>query len=100
MKVKRMSSELETKLKEFEKTICLGAEVEAHWTNCGQCWAAPARIIKINKKTYVIELIKTVKTPIVCEGWDSGGYLKGQQFRVPKCTSELWTKNHAIYPMM
>lgn len=81
-----------TSVLDFENSIKVGDIVEVRWTNSFYLNSGPAKITKINSKSFRIALTETVKSK-----W--GNYPIGQEFPVPRFLGTGWSDNNRVFPL-
>lgn len=71
---------------DFEKSLQIGSEVYALWTNCYRYRCIKAKIVKINNKSFMVELIEA-----------KDGYEVGTRINLPNFINPKWSTNNRVY---
>ncbi|HEV8713754.1 MAG TPA: hypothetical protein VGX03_13120 [Candidatus Binatia bacterium] len=78
---------------EFENGLVPGAVVEARWTNSYNFFVAPAEVVRVNRASLRVRLLRVVKVP----GWSE--YPAGHGIILPRVwTNERWSANNGAFP--
>lgn len=73
---------------QFERTVDIGTECAACWTNSYRYFKTDVRVVAVNQVSYQVEVVKTVD-----------GYPAGWKLNIPKVTSlRRWTWNNRLIP--
>jgi len=81
----------------FDNTFSVGSEIYATWTNSNKIYLTKVKIIKENKKTWVIEVISPIKnTDTIFKEKYPYAYPVGQSFNIPKVDTPGYSKNNRL----
>jgi hypothetical protein len=82
----------------FEESVKVGDFVEVFWTNSGSYFSCPGKIIKVNDKSFRVQIDRDIPD------WYSGklAYGKGHAIKAPKYSFSPgcgWSFNNRIAPL-
>ena len=81
----------------FDNTFSVGSEIYATWTNSNKIYLTKVKIIKENKKTWVIEVISPIKnTDAIFKDKYPYVYPVGQPFSIPKADTPGYSRNNRL----
>lgn len=88
-----MNTEEHQKWSEFDRSLKVGDNVQARWTNSGYCMTAPAQVSKLNIKSLRVTLYMEHKAP-------HGDYPAGTELVIPRMLNPLWSANNCVVPIV
>ncbi len=78
---------------DFDRALMVGQEIEARWTWSNGYYSANARIVKINKKSFRVELLENVDSAYTRDiAWP-----KGRELRMPRFMAGEWLVNNGVF---
>ena len=86
-----MKAEEFRKLIEEDTRLRVGERCRVRWTNCYRSYESPAEIVKLNRRTVVVELLEPVRL------FGTVHYSTTHKIKVPRITDlKHWTVNNCI----
>lgn len=91
-------------LLDFDEALTVGQHIEAHWTNCGRRYVAPATVTKVNAKSVLVALGADVREALYgeTEGASDDGivYPAGHTITLPRLgNAKNYSANNGAYSM-
>jgi len=76
-------------MKKFDRELKVGDKCEVFWTNNHYHYDGDARVVKLNIKTVVVELLEAISD-----------YPEGHRIRVPRWADlKLWSLGNSVWPV-